>query len=596
MNRAGTAVAFLSAALCATAGAAPVLVEDGKPRMTIVVSESNHPASQLAARELQHYVKKITGATLPIVRDDEEVVGPKVLVGESKFTRALGLDNQGFKPQEYLVRNAGDDLVLMGRDERPGDPPLRPTFFVAPSSEIYQQVGSLYAVDTFLEKRCGVRWYLPTEFGEVVPKARTLACADIDLRRSPSMRHRQILGYSGLPATLWRWKGRNEKIPSLPCGELLRWERRLKVAGCEPFVACHSFYGYFKRFGKTHPDWFADGKPQALGQMCYSNPEFLRQVVQDARDYFDGKLQDEGARALGDTFSVFPMDSIMWCLCPQCLPKLDPTRHGSDLVWGFVAKVAAELAKTHPGKFVSCAAYMQHGAVPEGVAIPANVKVEVCSYGVDMDMKRAWARKVGGDKLYDYEYYIHPEYLRYNMFPSIEPHSIAKNVAALKAAGISGGFICEMDNTYINLGLEHLRLYVTMKLAEDWDQDVDALLDEYYRLFYGPAAEPMRDFFRRVEGVYQDPVKMRPVRERRVELDAKYCWVKLCPPKDLEVYGKLLADAKARTETGSLHRGRVELIEQSVYQAIMIQGSEGSDVQGLESYWDSPLPGFRKVE
>jgi len=92
------------------------LTRDGRPAATIVVAEKPTRSAQLAVAELQEHVRLISGATLPIANDAADVTGPRILVGESKATRALGLKNADFKPQEYLVRFAPDLLVLMGRD------------------------------------------------------------------------------------------------------------------------------------------------------------------------------------------------------------------------------------------------------------------------------------------------------------------------------------------------------------------------------------------------------------------------------------------------------------------------------------------------
>ena len=42
------------------------LVQDGKPKYTIVLPAQPTPPEKKAAEDLQHWVKEITGATLPI--------------------------------------------------------------------------------------------------------------------------------------------------------------------------------------------------------------------------------------------------------------------------------------------------------------------------------------------------------------------------------------------------------------------------------------------------------------------------------------------------------------------------------------------------
>ena len=101
-----------------------------------------------------------------------------VLVGESDATRALGYRSSDFQQSEYLIEAAANRLVLIGatttgvwRCDYDGD--LREMILqMAPDP-----LGSCFAVHTFLERALGVRWYLPTELGEVIPERTTVAVA-----------------------------------------------------------------------------------------------------------------------------------------------------------------------------------------------------------------------------------------------------------------------------------------------------------------------------------------------------------------------------------------------------------------------------------
>ena len=51
------------------------LVKDGKPQCTLVLPETETPASRLACLELQYHVEAMTGARLPVTRSGEQVQG-----------------------------------------------------------------------------------------------------------------------------------------------------------------------------------------------------------------------------------------------------------------------------------------------------------------------------------------------------------------------------------------------------------------------------------------------------------------------------------------------------------------------------------------
>jgi hypothetical protein len=501
-----------------------VLVDRGKAEATIVINRNAVDAVVDAAMELRQYVKKMSGAELPVAHDEMDIKGTKVLVGESRYTRELGLRNDDFADQEYLIRTVGGNLVLMGRDEPSSEVEKTAGKPGSMAKRYFQRTGTIYAVNTFLEKYCGVRWYLPDEIGEVVPERKTIEVGNVNLRRQPSVRVRTFSGWDKIPSTMWTWKDMDypgELAPS----KRLWWARRLKIGG-EPFQCNHSFYGYYKRFGDKHPEWFRDSSLKTGNQLCLSNPEVFRQVVQDARDYFDGKLDDPLASASGDVFSVMPMDSRLWCRCDTCRDRFNPSRkkgsmfnngYASDYVWDFVARVAREVAVTHPGKYISCCAYADYAEPPENVDIPSNVKVMICKFHwkhwdprilrADRDIMEDWRKKLGsGENIYFWDYYIFPQYTSYEAFPSISPHFIADDIKAMKKGGMHGGQMAEQSGPppkyALNLGIEHLRIYVTAKLLDDWDDNVDRILNEYYRLFYGPAEKPMKEFFTRIEEVY----------------------------------------------------------------------------------------------
>ena len=560
---------------------AVVLVQDGVPAATIVVSADARDPARDAAGELQLYIRRISGAEMRIVDDGANVEGPKVLVGESRYTREVGLSNDGFADQGYLIRTSGDDLILMGRDESDAQAAGRKGRSFT-SRKHYQKIGTLYAVYSFLETCCGVRWYMPTEIGEVVPETATIRVAPVDVQRKPSSRYRALFAYHSIPAKLWTWKYTKVARPEAPfvSGEdMLRWARAMKLGGTA-FAANHGQYGYYKRFGEEHPDWFANSTPQGGNQLCYSHPGAFAQVVQDARDFFDGTLADSSAWAIGDFYSVMPMDTKTWCQCDACGSKYgsdpDAGDYASRYVWDFVCRVARELKKTHPGKFISCCSYWAYAEMPEDLDVPDNVAVMMTvghyrywddkAREADHRRIRAWSRKTR--HLYFWDYYLFPQGTSFDRFPSVAPHEIAREIAFRKTLGLNGGMMCQMDEHYWrNVVLDHVRVYVTLKLLDDWDQDVDVILDEYYRLFYGPAEEPMKAFFETIE-----EIPYRPREKESVYTHADYDWMVLCPETEIKRLGDLLDTAAGRTPGDTLYRKRVELVRNAVYEAVLVSG------------------------
>ncbi|MFQ6096415.1 MAG: DUF4838 domain-containing protein, partial [Armatimonadota bacterium] len=222
--------------------------------------------------------------------------------------------------------------------------------------DFFDANGTLYAVYDFLERYCDVRWYAPGDIGTVVPSAPTLVVGGSEVRRRPAMRHRWIT-----PTPLYM--PTSEDV--LPAAEVNLWKLRMRIGG-EAFWTCHSFGGYYDRFSEGHPEYFAKGYSGRPPQMCYTEAGLIAQVVQDARDYFDGKGSKPGSTNRGPYFGVVPQDNSNYCKCPRCQAEMDLSDAGnqqfsrgiaSNYVWGFVNEVAKQVRETHPDKWIAALAY-----------------------------------------------------------------------------------------------------------------------------------------------------------------------------------------------------------------------------------------------
>jgi hypothetical protein len=151
------------------------LVRNGNAVATVVIRREATPKVRAAAEELVTYVRRMSGAELPLRTDDEVIAGPRVLVGHSAAVTERGIDvprgvTTRFDEEGFVSRTVGDDLVLAGNED--GD---------------YN--GTAYAVYDLLEE-LGCRWYYPGDLGEVIPSSATLSVPARDRRETPSFRFR----------------------------------------------------------------------------------------------------------------------------------------------------------------------------------------------------------------------------------------------------------------------------------------------------------------------------------------------------------------------------------------------------------------------
>ena len=93
------------------------IVRDTHPVAKIIIDKSAPHIVKFAASELQKYIEKVSDAKLEI-SDNAKLESDQsyIFVGESKFSRQLGLDTKGLKLDGYKIIARKNWLALFGRD------------------------------------------------------------------------------------------------------------------------------------------------------------------------------------------------------------------------------------------------------------------------------------------------------------------------------------------------------------------------------------------------------------------------------------------------------------------------------------------------
>ena len=632
------AAAFLLQAWSDLATAEVHLTRDHKPTATVITAAQPTRSAQLAVKELNHYLRKITGTELPVLSDDHAVKGNLVLVGESKYTAGLGLTDSALKKQEYLIKTFPGKLVLMGHDG------LEYGKIDYEGTGLWQgwgidgwyakPVGTVYAVHDFLRTICGVRWYLPGDLGESIVKQTSLRVPDVDIRRSPSFEHRCYASWAyDLPEKLYVESGEDPgQIRPLAKREKNLFYLRHKDGGAG-FVSGHTFQHWGKRFTSTHPEYGAlqpDGR-RLFRQPCYMSKAAQQQAVEDikARLRRIGAYEKAGVNPFdrNQYIPLSPNDGEFWCTCKLCAKYFDPAHahdtrknfsngYASNYVWTFNNLMARRAKELAPGKMVGCIAYQDYYLVPdEPTALEDNLAVMLCrtnltkygplfsDYGFKKKDMLAWKQRV--QRLYTWEYLLFPQFRVHCLFPAVVPRRVAEAIRFNKKLGVKGSYIQlgSRANIYRYPAAQHLTNYMLMRLLDDVSIDPEQLLDEYYRLFYGPAAEPMRRFDEEMERIFvKDRKAFRTVQvcgANREKVSAEYCWTKMCPPGKLrELAGHYREAAKLAREEP--YKGRGALMDKALLQ--FMKDSSDKTIEALDikvsavsDYFENlsgELPGF----
>ena len=560
------------------------LARDGQPMAEIIIAEDPPRTTRLAAGELQTYVAKISGATLPIVTAPTEGDRLKVYVGQSSYTEGLGITTEGLEFGAYRIVSGDGWLVFIGDDTNfvPIEPWPRgyddlrsgrmqaawdeitgahwgypfsqlhkhysgPTpLFGTPDEQkvdedgqvnvwTYDERGSFNAVCGFLYD-LGVRWYMPGELGEVLPQMATIPVPQIDQTVRPDFPLRALNFRAGI-------YGRDANMWGFHLGVRQPFGRQ---AAHGLHTMTHNDYTL-----TNHPDWFAlyGGKrhtqpDQRLNQLCYSNEELLQEAVRFAQAQFDHYDMD--------VVSIMPPDGYTAiCQCELCegkeSPELGERGRLSNYIWEFVNEVAKEIAKTHPGKMISNCAYGVYTAPPSSIErLEPNVQVIIVGgrrpTSPDREelraLREAWAAKTD-NPIEIFENY--PFTGRGFYLPAYIPRVMGESINETKGMSRGEDVWLTMDFSDEAIGFNHFLIYFTARMY--WggaEQDAVAMFDEYCRLFYGPAADQMRAFFAYCEDNWREMETDREKADRALEL---------------------FATASAATDADSVYGRRIALID-----------------------------------
>ncbi len=475
-----------------------VLVEDGRPRSSIVVGKG---APLIAAQELQTYIEKISGARLPIGNADQK--GTLIFVGAGE---------ESLVPEGFRIRTSGGNLVLAGKDE----------------------AGARFAVYHFLEKYLGVRWLWPGSLGEVVPQARSIALSPIDEKQQPDFKWRN----RGPGGALW---GAQTGPTGMRARELLLgvspehqaqvalWEMRNRWGGMKIYGG-HALGEIFPPvlYARTHPEFYAlAGGRRAVpgpdydfkhgGQVCTTNPGVIRATVEWVRKYFNEHPDYDGVH-------ITMNDGGGFCECERCRaldsgamiqrPGIDaeemkraPARYAliTDRIFTFVNQVAEQVEKSHPGKYVVSLAYSRYAAPPRRVRLRPSVIPEYCLWSAYRHASAAireeqhataaaWTR--AGGRAAIYEYYINGSWP--GLHRLVVPQ-IAGSIKHLHRLGIELFQTQSGDDFAIN-GINY---YVAGKLLWDSSLDARAILDDFYQAGFRNAAPAVRRYHQRLEEAWR---------------------------------------------------------------------------------------------
>lgn len=455
------------------------IVEDRRAEAIVISAPNPGKWERNAASDLVRYVQEMTGVMLPTADTPEKIAEalasdrPLLILGEEVITLRPDLKARiaaVLKPTP-VIRSDGIGLIRDGN-----------RVYIAGNSD----EAHYFAVAELL-RRWGVRWFMPGAFGESVPEETALSVGDLDYVYASPFEIRSYwvswLGDQTGHESFHKRNMMNDRAPVPPNG--------------------HALGDYTKGLGKSEFD------------IPLADPRTADQIVGKVEKFF----------AAGKDFSLSISDGIYD-------PPDEPSRKLMHLQWDkqfmkwsatdaildLYGNVASKLREKYPSS-VSRIGFL----IYSNMTLPPvrDVPIDPMFFGVlapidfdpihAMDDPRApdkedlrwilgkWATLLKGRlAIYDYDQSM----LVWRDLPNPSHMAFARDVKIYRDAGVVG-FATESRNA---LATTFINLYMRGRLLWNPDADPQALLDDFYSRFFGPAARPMKAYWDAIDRVWRETI------------------------------------------------------------------------------------------
>lgn len=434
-----------------------VLTEsDQTSRYRIVVPAAATVSERKAAEVLRDYLLRISGTALPIVASDQGRSRYEIVLGQNERLAQLNikLNLNQLKTDGFALRTDSLRLLIIGGSEK----------------------GTLYGVYTLLEKYLGCRMYSPAV--KVIPQQKKIILPKIDDLQIPVFGFRDTHYRVTWDAEYTAW----HKLDHDEQGGRPDWG--MWVHTFNELLSPETYY-------PEHPEYFSMVKGKRIPtQLCLSNPNVLEIVIQNLRQ----KIA-QNPKAL--YWSVSQNDNRDFCTCDLCKALDDLEGSPSGSIINFVNQVAEQF----PDKMISTLAYEYGRRAPRNLRPRENVNIMLCSieayrnkpitedsasadFVTDVE---AWGKVAKDIVVWDYVIQF-PNLV--SPFPNLQV--LQPNIQFFAKHNVNAMF--EQGNREVGGEFAELRSYLISKLLWEPEADVNAIIDDFLRGFYGAAAKPIRQY------------------------------------------------------------------------------------------------------
>ncbi|MCP4118768.1 MAG: DUF4838 domain-containing protein [Desulfobacteraceae bacterium] len=432
---------------------------------------ANAPDSvKRAALELQEYIRKSTGAFLPIVNKCSPCKYV-ISLGYTTYCQNEGFTLQGVEAEGYRIVTKQNNLFIFGIDTPDGHK----------TEKGGVSNGTLNGTYAFLEKFLGVRWLMPGEFGEDVPKHNSFVIPVVDIKEAPGFQNRRMAHIQNENPLVQKWLQRQRQGYSL---QLNHYHNFTKIIPSDLY--------------EDHPDWFPmynNTRPKPVGRYK------LETTNQELVKAFSERVVSNIKKKRMYSESISPSDSNNWSESPESKmfygKDINDNYSVTKLVLKFYNDVAANVGQVLPNNKL-CGYIYSNYLYPPLIGVPevlSNLYLVVApdiSYGYGLYRQRTredynYILQSWADATDNAAYYDLPTTFEQSLGAPNPPATDLLNIVYPKLLSLDYKGVYMYGTSW---GQGALTNYMLAKLNWNPGLNADDLKHEFIERAYGKEAAP----------------------------------------------------------------------------------------------------------
>lgn len=424
----------------------------------IIIPALLNPTEKQAAEQFQKYLSKFAVKTIPIAEEGKTIVKNGIYLGETEFAKSNNINFNQLPEAGFIQKRINNHLIIAGGTKK----------------------GLIFGVYNLLEE-LGFRKFGNEEATN--PKVKSIELPTTESSYEPIIKYRTT-SYSDMADQ-----------------EYSDWHKLSSRSDWGLFVHTFNTLVPQQKYGKSNPEYYSyiEGKRHPGTQLCLSNPEVLKILVESLKQKIEEKPN-------ATYWSVSQDDNDRYCQCEGC--KALNEKYG-NVPSGSIIHFVNQVAREFPNKIISTLAYWYTRKAPKNIEIESNVNIMLCNiessrqapvYVTDPAFSndlRDWGALSKDILIWDYNVqftnYISP-------FPNL--YTIKPNIKFYTENQVRGLFMQANDEVAGEMAL--LRSYLISKLMWNPDADDKAIINEFLTGYFGAAAPFIASY---IEKMHESLVK-----------------------------------------------------------------------------------------